>query len=842
MIRFRALGGVDLRDADGRELRSLLAQPKRLALLAYLAIATPPGYHRRDTVLGLFWPELDQERARAALRQAVHFLRRTLGAGVVCGRGGEDIGLSDGAVWCDARAFDDALSRAAPTEALELYAGDLLDGFFVSDAFSDFEAWLEHERVRLRQCATDAAWRLADQCEAAAQDADAARWASWAVGRTPDDERSLRRLVALLDRLGDRTGALRAYEQFAQRARAEFDAAPAPETRDLVAAIRTRDSVASPRPVVHQSAPRDTPAAVSTIAAPLEEVQSAVVPPSTAARRASRGWILVAAGVLAAVFSAVYANRASHALAASVSSSRIPTMQATTSSRTAARFYEAGLRALYDRGDARLARSLFVDALHDDSTFAMAAFYVAQCDETINGVDSLPLMERAMRLAGHVSERERLIIHMSWASMVEDPDRIEIAESLATRYPDEPEGQIAIATALIGMGDFLGAVPHLRRVIASDTLSGSGEPPMCASCVAFDNLVMTYFLADSLGAAERVAREWVQRHPRSGAAWGRLRDVLDREGRTRESNDAERRLTALNPAADADLAAAITATHVDDWAEADRLMTERLRYGNADAAETALWWLVIIRRNEGRLDDALTFGRRLQTLRAPARPPQTAILAVAQVLFEQGHARQAARLFDSLAALPPSPWPTASGSVARHRSWLLTQAGTAWAAAGDTVRLVHEADDVEGSARGSAYGRDWRLPHYLRGLLWKARGEQAQSLRELQRSIWAPSEGFTRANFELARAWLAVGQPQAAIPVLRAALRGPVEASNYYLTRTEVHELLARSFVAVGEADSAAAHYGVVARSWHDGDAPFRRRAVFAAAQQSRLAQPRFAP
>jgi DNA-binding SARP family transcriptional activator len=54
MIRLRTLGALDLRDADGQELRGVLAQPKRAALLAYLALATPRGYHRRDTLLALF--------------------------------------------------------------------------------------------------------------------------------------------------------------------------------------------------------------------------------------------------------------------------------------------------------------------------------------------------------------------------------------------------------------------------------------------------------------------------------------------------------------------------------------------------------------------------------------------------------------------------------------------------------------------------------------------------------------------------------------------------------------------------------------------------------------------
>src|SRR5688572_5025810 len=78
MTRLRLLGGVDLRTGAGVELRGVLAQPGQLALLAYLAAARPRGFHRRDKLIGLFWPEATQERARNALRQAVHRLRRAL--------------------------------------------------------------------------------------------------------------------------------------------------------------------------------------------------------------------------------------------------------------------------------------------------------------------------------------------------------------------------------------------------------------------------------------------------------------------------------------------------------------------------------------------------------------------------------------------------------------------------------------------------------------------------------------------------------------------------------------------------------------------------------------------
>ncbi|HEV2180789.1 MAG TPA: BTAD domain-containing putative transcriptional regulator [Gemmatimonadaceae bacterium] len=858
MIRFRTLGGLDLRDDSGHEFLSILRQPKRLALLAYLAIATPAGYHRRDTILALLWPEMDGDRARSALRQAVHFLRRTLGADIVQGHGGEDLGIVSDEFWCDARAFDDALARGEAAEALELYGGDVLHGFFVTGASNEFDEWLAQQRARRRQQAIESAWALADRCEATGSGTDAVRWSRWAAERAPDDERSHRRLIALLDRLGDRTGALRAYENFVQRARDEFDAEPSAETQALVAAIRARTTPS----VTVPDAPAAMPARiVAPPARPSDDIAAApelpVVSVSVAARprpfwslRRARTW-LATAGALLVTAGAVYGARAVRSgeqppdaaagtvddAFGSVRQSRAPHEIVTTSSPVAARFFAAGLRALYDHGDARLARSLFLDALGEDTSLAMAAYYAAQCAYDLGSPEGPSLMVRARRLAPRASERERLIIETAWASGTYDPNRMEIAESLATRYPMEPEGHIALATTLVAAGDFLGAVPHLRHVIDMDSSAVITAQPLCSACVAFDDLVQAYIMADSLGEAERVAREWVRRQPRSAAAWVAFVGVIARTPREREADEAERQAAALDPSADAAVAMAIIAVHADDYLEADRMLSARLQSAGPEAASTVRWWQVIAFRNEGHLGEALAAARALATPEMSQR--ELGGDAEAQVLFEEGHYRSAARIFDSLAAIPPTAAPNAPGSLARQRSWMLTHAATAWAAAGDTVHLAQLADSVEGSARLSSYGRDWSLPHYLRGLLWRARGDSARSLRELSHAIFSPSEGYTRANLELAREWLGAGQPRAAVAILSSALRGPVEASSFYLTRTEIHELLARSFEAAGLPDSAAAHYAIVARSWHNGDPPFRRRAAIADAARRRLTHAR---
>src|SRR3954466_15306590 len=109
MIQFLTLGVLDLRAPEGREFRAVLQQPKRLGLLAYLAVASPRRFHRRDTLLGLFWPELDQDHARAALRRALYFLRAQLGPEVVAGRGDDEVGVPEEALWCDAAELDRAL-------------------------------------------------------------------------------------------------------------------------------------------------------------------------------------------------------------------------------------------------------------------------------------------------------------------------------------------------------------------------------------------------------------------------------------------------------------------------------------------------------------------------------------------------------------------------------------------------------------------------------------------------------------------------------------------------------------------------------------------------------------
>src|SRR5216117_295570 len=202
MIRFHSLGTLDLRDSQGRALSAVLRRPKLIALLGYLAAARPFGFHRRDSLLALLWPELDNAHARNALRQALHTLREALGYEVVLARGEEELEVSEESIWSDVRSFAAALELGQAERALELYRGELLAGLHVSDA-PEFERWLDQERDVVRRRACEAARLLCDRQVAAGNPAAAARWARRLTEVSPFDETAVRRLIDGLDRMGD---------------------------------------------------------------------------------------------------------------------------------------------------------------------------------------------------------------------------------------------------------------------------------------------------------------------------------------------------------------------------------------------------------------------------------------------------------------------------------------------------------------------------------------------------------------------------------------------------------------------------------------------------------------
>lgn len=239
-------GGAELRSraANGSQL---LAHPKITGLLACLAVGGPGRFHRRDRLVGLLWPEIDQAHARGALRKAVYVVRGALGEDAIRSRGDEEVAASADSLWCDVAEFTEAAESNRLARALELYRGELLPGFHLPEC-EEFERWLDEERAAARERAAAAAWALARQYEGERNFTEAGALARRSVRYSWTDERVLRRTLGMLDRIGDRAGAVALYDEFARRLRAELDVAPSTETESLVAELRA-SSPGAIRPV-----------------------------------------------------------------------------------------------------------------------------------------------------------------------------------------------------------------------------------------------------------------------------------------------------------------------------------------------------------------------------------------------------------------------------------------------------------------------------------------------------------------------------------------------------------------------------------------------------------------
>ena len=142
-LLLRTLGTAGLYADAGAE--QLLGPGKPLALFAYLAL-TPGRRISREFLMELLWADVEPDRARNALRQALFHLRRLLGESAVPGT--EELTLAC-TVDTDRDLFLDSVERGDLDGAVERYTGSFLPDF-AAPGGAAFEQWCDLERTRLQ--------------------------------------------------------------------------------------------------------------------------------------------------------------------------------------------------------------------------------------------------------------------------------------------------------------------------------------------------------------------------------------------------------------------------------------------------------------------------------------------------------------------------------------------------------------------------------------------------------------------------------------------------------------------------------------------------------------------
>lgn len=141
--RLRLLGAFEL--TDGTQRLTRLASRPMVALLARLALA-PQRSHPREALVELLWPGVEPQVSRNRLRQTLSVLRSVLEPpslvpAPVLLADRHEVRLVPDTVDCDVLEFERHVRGGHAAQALDLYRGELLPGFF--------DEWVLDERQRL---------------------------------------------------------------------------------------------------------------------------------------------------------------------------------------------------------------------------------------------------------------------------------------------------------------------------------------------------------------------------------------------------------------------------------------------------------------------------------------------------------------------------------------------------------------------------------------------------------------------------------------------------------------------------------------------------------------------
>ena len=221
----------------------------RKAVALMICLVVTRERHQRDSLATLLWPEFDQQKARASLRNALSVLKRGLGAEWF-DVDRQAVGLKwEEGISADIHHFRSLI--ADPTTdnlqtAINLYRDDFLTGFTLRDCPA-FDEWHYFEMEQLRQSVASALEQLVAQLQTAAAWEEAIPHARRWVQLDPLHEPAQFQLITLYQQAGQHAAAMRQLEICVALFDEELGVSPGDELLALKDVIRkTRGSAARP--------------------------------------------------------------------------------------------------------------------------------------------------------------------------------------------------------------------------------------------------------------------------------------------------------------------------------------------------------------------------------------------------------------------------------------------------------------------------------------------------------------------------------------------------------------------------------------------------------------------
>lgn len=249
MQRLRLLGRPQLLDG---EHHIEITSRKGLALLAYVVIS-PQGNVPRDELAALLWPDVEDGRSRANLRNLLYELNKTPLANWLDAET-EVIAWQQTDKEVDVVQFLTCLENDDLATAVSHYRSPFLQGFYLNNN-APFSEWQQVTADSLQQKMINALAKLGETAVAQQNFTLAEQYAYQQIEFDNLQEAAWRQLIWAQMQNGRREKALNSYNELCQILRTELDIEPAPETAKLVAQIRQQKSTETQK-VVHTTQTR----------------------------------------------------------------------------------------------------------------------------------------------------------------------------------------------------------------------------------------------------------------------------------------------------------------------------------------------------------------------------------------------------------------------------------------------------------------------------------------------------------------------------------------------------------------------------------------------------------
>ena len=451
-----------------------------------------------------------------------------------------------------------------------------------------------------------------------------------------------------------------------------------------------------------------------------------------------------------------------------------PLPQVTTPSLQALRLYAEG-QDLWSKGEYFEAVNLYDSALDRDPDFAMA--HAALGSAYGSSVFSEPAkskqhFEKALRLAGRISERERLLIEAAYRGSIGPvEDAVRAYKIYLAAYPDDSLTRYDLGSLLMRDGRFQEAVEQLKEVVRVEPASASALVNLAIACGE---------LNQSQEALSYYVRAF-QQEP----SWIAKGNINEDYG--------------------------FTLVYSGDRAKAREVFAQALTTPEIKAS--GLRSLALLDMYEGRYNDAaaqlreaILLSNSRETL--PRRTRDQLFLALLQD-SNGDHTGCQRELDQSLQGL---------GERDPRQDWLRARIAVAYARAG----AVQKAEQILG-----ALPPDLSERRQLEGEIALARGDYARATELLLAADRAARTPLTLAS--LARAYLRMGQPEVSALYNEALIAAGRRALGWepQLDYMVAHVTLAGFYLSHGERARAAKLLDPMMEVWKnaDPDLPLIRQA-----------------